>query len=395
MDKNEFRLSDIAYFSSGNDVHECPFFPHFHELKLNGHKFDYYGPEGSLAKALSELILNGFEYPELTAKEEPGQLNAMIIRGCLDVVPKIEKMWSEANFKPKVIMADMYSVYASILAQKFKIPLLTLYPGLFVDPSSDDFDETTEKILNEPIEEHLRSKASEIEKKYNIKLTRHADAFVRGDRNISAFPKLFGEQLVKETSSSIYVGPSFIDEKKLDDSTLIDVEIAKGNLVAVSLGVTPFVENAFDSLDAIIKALTDTDYNVLISTTPSKAKEIFEKGVPSNFSVKSDISQMYLLNNSDLFITHFGPKGIMKAIACKIPMVGIPRARDQFANGKIVEKLNLGKCLTDLTSENICKTVQEVMGSEEIKKALEKHQAMISPKKSREDFFNIVMELMK
>lgn len=393
MEKEQLKLSEIAYFASAYDVHECPFFAHLHELKLREHEFDYYGPAGPLARPLGELTLNSFEFPELVAKEEPGQLNAVILRGCLEVVPQIEKLWSEFNSKPKLIIADVHSLYAAILARKHKIPILALYPGFFVNSTSHSFDQVTEKILSEPIEEHLKPRAEEVEKMYGYKISTNIDLFVQGDRNISAFIKEFGEKMAPETETSTYIGPSFMDDKKIDDETLLDVELGKENLVFVSLGLISFVKNAFSSLETIIEALKDTKYTVLISTTEEKAEEIFKKGIPTNFIVRGPVPTEYVLQNSNLFITHFGPQGIMRAIENKVPMVGIPRARDHFANGEVVEKLHLGKMLREVTPESIKKAVEETISSKEIKKALEQHQSMIHSKKSREKFFEIVAKM--
>ena len=128
--------------------------------------------------------------------------------------------------------------------------------------------------------------------------------------------------------------------------------ISMGTLINQS---KKFYQKCFD-------AFGDKKITVIISLGHSMKKETF-KYVPSNIHLYSFVSQLEVLKNCGLFITHGGMNSVNEAIYYGVPMLVIPVGNDQPTVAKRVEQLNLGKKLSaeKLTAEILYREAVNVM----------------------------------
>ena len=99
------------------------------------------------------------------------------------------------------------------------------------------------------------------------------------------------------------------------------------------------------------------------------------KDVPKNISIFNFVPQQRILSISDIFITHGGLNSIQEGLAYRIPLIVIPQQFDQFNNGKLVEKLEVGILLdkNKITAEILKDAVNNIIiNREKYKKGIDK-----------------------
>ena len=389
MEANTQPLSDIAYFIIDIPSHIIPFLAHLTHLKSQGLNFDLYGPIG-FRDMLGKTAQNIFEFEELLWGKDGEFRFRSAYAGFLTVIPAIEALWEERKYKPKLILADMFTPWAPILSKKYEIPLVVLYSTYFILRS----EELTKGTTVRERDETLIPLEKQVEEKYGVKIRTIKDFIIEGDQNISCLPKFIGEIYTPPDDNFVYIGPAFRNEEDNKELAIND-ELLKDNDVYVTLGTARPNVLGFSCYDNIIEALKDTEHKVLISAAMGKAEELIAKGVPKNITVKSWVPQLKAVENSKLFISHVGAGGFMEALSKGVPIIAVPNFADQFMNARVVETLKVGKWLQDKSAENIKLTVEEVLRSEAIKESCKKYKEMIDPEAAKETFVGIIKSLMK
>lgn len=126
-----------------------------------------------------------------------------------------------------------------------------------------------------------------------------------------------------------------------------------------------------------VVSCNDIDY---IKTIKSKYND-------SKLYINTFIDQIYVLKNANLFISSGGINSITEALNFKVPLIIIPFSAEQYLNGYLIEKLNLGKLVSinKIIKFDILSLVQNIMNNKEIKKSLEE----IKPLNIKENEKNI------
>lgn len=393
VEETRVELSDIAFLTVDIPSHTYPLLGYLSELQKQGYTFDFYGSKNHAEKTFAGLGANSFGFEELGMKQCDDPLHTCLFSSCLSVVPKIEAIWEERKKKPKLILADSFSIYALPLRLRHKIPVLVLYTSYFLPKDLEILPDPWRSWLKnklEPFEEPRK----QIKETYGISFDKHADVFILGDKNISTFPQFWGEALSPVDDTCIYLGPGFRDT---DDKEKKDFDIAAikdKELVFISLGTALTNYSNYFVYDNAVEGLKDTEYNVLITAGMGKADELLAKDVPKNITVKSWVPQIDVLDHTKVFVTHMGGGGLSEALYKGIPMIAVPGFADQYASARVLEKLNLGRYLKDTTPENIQKTVREVFESPEIQANAKKYKDTINPEASRRRFVDIVKSML-
>ena len=86
--------------------------------------------------------------------------------------------------------------------------------------------------------------------------------------------------------------------------------------------------------------------NVTVVMSVGRRFDIAKLGkLPENLIVKNRISQVVVLKQASLFITHGGMNSVSEAMVHGVPMLVIPFVFDQPVNARQVEKPGVGKVL--------------------------------------------------
>lgn len=67
--------------------------------------------------------------------------------------------------------------------------------------------------------------------------------------------------------------------------------------------------------------------------------------VPANVEVRSWVPQLAILRQADLFVTHAGAGGSQEGLATGTPMIAVPQAVDQFGNADVLQGLGVARRL--------------------------------------------------
>lgn len=134
-----------------------------------------------------------------------------------------------------------------------------------------------------------------------------------------------------------FLGPSVYERKEHDWNFI------KGErpLIYISLGTV--VKGADSFFQNCIETFRGEDVDVILSTGHQFQKKL--KSIPGNVHVFRNVSQIEVLKQADVFVTHGGMNSISEAMVHAVPMVVIPFMADQPVNARRVEELGLGKKL--------------------------------------------------
>lgn len=163
------------------------------------------------------------------------------------------------------------------------------------------------------------------------------------------FPAL-GERNLLFTSPQLQPETPFIDDSfrfvgpALDPNSRPAIEfpfdlLGSGPLVYVSLGTIH--QGRIDFYRATVDALADIPARFVLSL----GKQTNPAGlglIPNNFIVRSEVPQLALLPEVDLFVTHGGINSVQESLYFGVPLVVAPQQFEQMFNGRQVEAHGAG-----------------------------------------------------
>jgi MGT family glycosyltransferase len=134
-------------------------------------------------------------------------------------------------------------------------------------------------------------------------------------------------------------------------------------LIYISLGTVSNENAAF--FQTCISALTDTAYDVLISTGGRFSPEQFGT-LPENITIKAWVPQAQVLQQAALFITHGGLNSIHDGLYCGVPLLVVPQQTEQTLNGMRVVELGAGSMLRQnaLTASTLRDSVNQLLSDD-------------------------------
>ncbi len=180
-----------------------------------------------------------------------------------------------------------------------------------------------------------------------------------------------------------FIGPSVYDRKE-DDFPLLP-----GPVICICFGT--ILKGAKKIFRACIDAFQDEAVTVVLSV--GRDFNISKLGnIPENFIVKNHISQLAVLKQASLFITHGGMNSISEAMIHGVPMVVIPFVSDQPVNARQVEQMGLGKVLDHktITPGSLKETAFAVLKDDQIQENLRKVQEEIARAPGNSDAVKII-----
>lgn len=274
--------------------------------------------------------------------------------------------------KPDAIVHDFAGIAGTIAADNLNVPNVMLYTSY---PSNDSYS-VAAGFESCPADHPLRKAAAGIAagyaEKYGCRVMTVKEIFDgHGDFNLVMMQKKLVPNYESFDDSFVFTGV------QIGKRTAFGSWKAPDNgkpLLYSSLG-TAF-NNWPEYYPILFDAVRDLDINVfaaLGSIDPASLKDI-----PANVEVGQMVSQLDILSQASVFITHAGMGGTGEAIYYGVPMIAIPQMEEQAITARQIEKLGLGVAFLDksaITSEALKTAIQKLLTEPSYKAAAEQFSA--------------------
>lgn len=256
---------------------------------------------------------------------------------------------------PDCIVADSMAVWGKAIAIKLGIPFVS-------STTTFAFNEHSAKIMGQGLGELFRMLIAM--PKVNAQLKR-----LRG-RDYPIYNILDILQNNNQTHTIVYTSPLFqpcSETFSQDHYAFVGPSIRKAHtqvekkrekLVYISMGT---VNNDLLPLyKACIGAFAGTEFQVILSVG-SLVKAAEFGTIPENISVYPHVDQIAVLEKADVFLSHCGMNSVSEALYFGVPLVMLPKTREQKGVAVRTEQLGAGIFLKKETQEAILSSVRQVL----------------------------------
>ena len=171
-----------------------------------------------------------------------------------------------------------------------------------------------------------------------------------------------------------FIGPSIADRK--EDMFLSLETNDKKKVIYISLGT--IFNNSIEFYENCFKAFDNMDVKIIMSIGKNIDVNTF-KSIPSNFVVRNYVSQLEILKQADVFITHGGMNSTNEGLYYDVPLILVPQFADQPFVAKRVAELGAGiiiekdKVTPEILKQSVVKILSDNnfrINSEKIGKSL-------------------------
>ncbi|WP_254407001.1 macrolide-inactivating glycosyltransferase [Streptomyces sp. GMY02] len=370
------RAAHIAMFSIAAHGHVNPSLDIIRELVARGHRVSYAIPAlfaekvaatGAEPVIYTSVLPGPDDDPEAWGTELVDNLEPFL-DDAIQALPQLAVAFEDDL--PDLVLSDITSYPAPVLAHRWGVPYLQLSPNLVAW-------EGYEEEIGEPMLAELR--ASERGRAYRA---RFADWLEEQHMDHTDL-----DRLVARPGRSLVLIPKALQPHadRVDESVFTFVGACQGDradqgewrrpagaekVLLVSLG------SAFTKQPAFYRACAEAfgglpGWHVVLQIGPHVDES--ELGdVPDNVEVCHWVPQLAVLRQADAFITHAGAGGSQEGLATGTPMVAVPQAVDQFGNADMLVSLGVARRLDTMeaTPEALRKAVLEVASDPEVARRL-------------------------
>ncbi|MFE5666678.1 macrolide-inactivating glycosyltransferase [Streptomyces niveus] len=360
----------IAMFSIAAHGHVNPSLEVIRELVARGHRVSYAIP-ASFAEKVAVTGAEPVIYtstiptdddPDAWGTELIDNLEPFLADG-MQSLPHLAEAFEDD--RPDLVISDITSYPAPILAHRWGVPYLQLSPNMV---AWDGYEEEVGAAQTAQLEESERGRAYRT--RFQAWLDENGmdlpmDRFVvRPERSIVLIPKalqLFSDRV----DESVFTFVGACQGERADQG---DWERPAGaeKVLLVSLGSANTKQPGF--YRACVEAFGDLPgWHVVLQigkfVDPSELGEI-----PGNIEVHPWVPQLAILKKADAFITHAGAGGSQEGLATGTPMLAIPLAVDQFGNADTLVQLGVARQLPmeDVTAEALREAVTALVADPEV-----------------------------
>ncbi|MGW2560426.1 macrolide-inactivating glycosyltransferase [Streptomyces sp. NPDC001514] len=371
----EPKRAHVAMFSIAAHGHVNPSLEVIRELVARGHRVSYAIPPSFAEKVAATGAEPVIYTSTLPTDDEPEAWGTDLIDNiepfladAVQALPQLAEAF--AGDEPDLVLHDITSYPAPVLAHRWGVPAVSLWPNLVPW-------EGYEEEVAEPMTAEL--KASERGKAYYARFEAwlaengidiHPDPFVgRPRRAVVLIPKAL-QPNADRVDESVY---SFVGACQGDRAEQgewrrpADAE----KVLLVSLG-SAFTKQP-DFYRECVKAFGDLPgWHVVLQI--GKFVDASELGdVPANIEVHHWIPQLAVLREADAFITHAGAGGSQEGLATATPMVAVPQAVDQFGNADMLVSLGVARHvpMEEATADTLREAVLAVVADPDVARRLQ------------------------
>ena len=356
-------MSKIVFFCIPAHGHTNPTLGVVRELISRGHQVYYYSYNMMRDKIQSTgaVFVSCDEYDQeqrLDAKDGAriGKDLAFSTQILVDTTLALDDAVCEhmKGLKPDCIVADSMAVWGKAVALKLGIPFVS-------STTTFAFNQYSAKIMKQSLGKIFGMILSMSKINKNIKRLQDKGYpvksvldIIQNDNNTDTIVYTSPEfQPCAETFSEkyVFVGPSIRPAEN-------KVEKTANKLIYISMGTV--INDSIDFYKKCIKALADTEYQVIISV--GNLINIEELGViPDNITISRFVDQIAVLSQSDLFLTHCGMNSVNESLYYKVPLVMFPQTSEQDGVATRVEQLGAGIRLKYVNAKSIKETIENVL----------------------------------
>jgi len=273
------------------------------------------------------------------------------------------------EIKPDYIIHDSYCPVGKYVAQITNIPAISssaifvITPNLARSILSTSIKHFFMGIIARREKALIYSIAARLSEEYNIPKPDILDIVTNLEAlNIVYTSKQFQPFADLLDDSFKFVGPSI--HQRPEAPAFPFEELAKDKpLIYISLGTTVFNSQA-DFYRMCCKTFAAMDLQVVMSIGTRISPDQLGK-IPDNMLVRPAVSQLALLQHTDVFITHAGMNSANEALYYGVPMIAIPQASDQPWVAQRIEQLGAGKVLhrRTLSAKKLRLSVEEILAN--------------------------------
>lgn len=340
----------IAMFSIAAAGHVNPSIEVIRELVARGHRVSYAIPAAYADKIAETGATPVIWNSTLPTEDDPDAWGTELIDNiepfladAIQALPQLAAAFE--GDEPDLVIHDITSYPAIVLAHRWGIPAVSLSPNLVAWTGY-------EEEVAAPMTAALR--ATERGRAYYARfrawldengIEEDSDRLVgRPRRSIVLIPRAL-QPNADRVDEAVY---TFVGACQGDRSATqgtweppADAQAAGKKLLLVSLGSTFTKQPAF--YRACAEAFGDLpDWHVVLQI--GKFTDEAELGpIPANVEVHRWVPQLDILRRADAFITHAGAGGSQEGLATGTPMVAVPQAVDQFGNADMLVSLGVAR----------------------------------------------------
>lgn len=360
----------IAMFSIAAHGHVNPSLEVIRELVARGHRVSYAIP-ASFAEKVAETGAEPVIYTStLPTEDDPDAWGTELVDNlepfladAVQALPQLAEAFE--NDRPDLVISDITSYPAPILAHRWGVPYLQLSPNLV---AWEGYDEEVGSAQNAQLAESERGRAYRA--RFQAWLDESGTGFdqdrfvAHPDRAIVLIPKAL-QPFADRVDQSVYTFVGACQGERADQGEW-ERPAGAGKVLLVSLGSANTKQPAF--YRACVEAFGDLPgWHVVLQigkfVDPSELGE-----VPGNIEVHSWVPQLAVLKKADAFITHAGAGGSQEGLATATPMVAVPLAVDQFGNADMLVQLGVARRLSmeEATAEALREAVTALAADPEV-----------------------------
>lgn len=357
-------------FSIAAHGHVNPSLEVIRELVARGHRVSY-GIPASFAEKIAATGAEPVIYtstlpmdddPDAWGPELVDNLEPFLTDGT-QALPQLAEAFE--NDRPDLVISDITSYPAPILAHRWGVPYLQLAPNLVAWEGYDDEVGAPQNALLAESERGsaylTRFQAWLDENGMDLPL----DRFVaHPDRAIVLIPKAL-QLFADRVDESVFTFVGACQGERADQGEW-ERPAGAEKVLLVSLGSANTKQPAF--YRACVEAFGGlAGWHVVLQigkfVDPSELGEI-----PGNVEVHSWVPQLAILKKADAFITHAGAGGSQEGLATGTPMVAVPLAVDQFGNADALVSLGVARRLSmeEATAQALREAVTTLVADPEV-----------------------------
>ncbi|ROP46321.1 MGT family glycosyltransferase [Streptomyces sp. PanSC9] len=370
----------IAMFSIAAHGHVNPSLEVIRELVARGHRVTYAVPPvfaGKVAATGARPVPYTSTLPGPDAGPEAWGSTLLdnvepFLDDAIQALPQLADAY--AGDEPDLVLHDIASYPARVLARRWGVPAVSLSPNLVAWEGYEE--EVAEPMWAEP-RKTARGRA------YYARfaawlaengISEHPDPFTgRPARSLVLIPKAL-QPHADRVDERVH---SFVGACQGERAEQGDWRRPAGaeKVVLVSLGSAFTRQPAF--YRACVRAFGGLPGWHLVLQIGSHVDPAELGDVPSGVEVHDWVPQLAILRQADLFVTHAGAGGSQEGLATATPMIAVPQAVDQFGNADMLQALGVARRLSteEATADRLRETALALLDDPEVARRLKAVQA--------------------
>ncbi|MBX2815277.1 MAG: hypothetical protein KTR24_04755 [Saprospiraceae bacterium] len=273
-------------------------------------------------------------------------VEVMRFKQCRLVSSPLLKQFELVKFD--LVITEQICLWGKLLAARFSLPMVVT--STVYDPAHyhDEFRGSVSwRIRRRPLRAlfkllRILLVAGVLARKFRVSHRELSDLFHKreADLYIHYIPK---DPFYPDapTHEKIHMAPDDSIRRVIEGSFTVPSQFLEKRIIYISMGTVH--TGLIDVLWLFWEAFKDSDYFVVFSLGEVLLDQL--PPMPSHYMAEKYVSQLSILDQAHLFITHAGANSFLEGINSLTPMLAIPQAYDQFYMADMLDRLGIGKRL--------------------------------------------------